>query len=171
MGIFLQNYSDADITVKIQFTTDIQTWSTPNGESCVIEAKRLYGFKRFLSHPQCTDAYKEKDFLVTIVVEVPGVDLKLLEEESSDVPKTHCVCKNLYEQMKDTNFTLVFNGVEVACHKQVLAAASSVFEVMVENQHLEAIKSKANLNLSEEVGRAFVQFIYTGQLKEGPRVA
>ena len=32
---------------------------------------------------------------------------------------------------------------------------------------MEAIESKASLNLSEEVGRAFVQFIYTGELKEG----
>ena len=68
--------------------------------------------------------------------------------------------------MERTDFTLVFDGVEVACHKHILSAASSVFEAMVKNQHLEAIESVANIELSEEVGRAFVRFIYTGELEE-----
>ena len=55
--------------------------------------------------------------------------------------------------------------MEVPCHKQVLAAASPVFAALVDNQHLEAIKSKANIQLSEEVGRAFVRFMYTGELE------
>ena len=36
----------------------------------------------------------------------------------------------------------------------------------VVNQHLVAIESKANIELSEEVGQAFVRFIYTGELEE-----
>ena len=165
VSIILWNNSDSNITVNYQFITDVRSGQKKEGR--VIKAKN--GFGHFLRHAECTDAYKDKDFLVTVNVEVPREDSKLLEEESGDAPKKHCdfVCNNLYEQMKDTNFTLVFNGVEVACHKHVLAAASSVFEAMVENQHLEAIKSKANINLSEEVGSAFVQFIYTGELEEG----
>ena len=53
--------------------------------------------------------------------------------------------------MERTDFTLVFDGVEVACHKHILSTASPVFEAMVENQHLEAIESKASIQLSEEV--------------------
>ena len=68
--------------------------------------------------------------------------------------------------MERTDFTLVFDGQEVPCHKHVLAAASPVLRAMVENQHTEAITSKANFELSEEVGRACVRFIYTGKLDE-----
>ena len=48
----------------------------------------------------------------------------------------------------------------------VLAAASPVLRAMVENQHKEAIESKANIELSEKVGRACLRFIYTGKLDE-----
>ena len=105
-----------------------------------------------------------KDFVLTVNVEIPGEDLKIMGNEDAVVRKKYCVGKNLYEKMQNSDFTIVFNGVEVACHKNVIAAASPVFEAMVENQHLEAIQSKANIELSEEVGRAFVKFIYTGEL-------
>ena len=69
--------------------------------------------------------------------------------------------------MMDTKFNLAFQGAEVACHKHVLAAASSVFEAMVENNQLkEAIESRAKIEISEEVGRAFLRFMYTGELEE-----
>ena len=103
---------------------------------------------------------------MTANVEIPGEDLKIMGKDGAVVRKEYCVGKNLYEKMQKSDFTIVFNGVEVACHKNVLAAASPVFEAMVENQHLEAIQSKANIELSEEVGRAFVKFIYTGELDE-----
>ena len=38
---------------------------------------------------------------------------------------------------------------------------------MTEKQHLEAIESQANIELSEEVGRAFVRFMYCGDLEKG----
>ena len=74
--------------------------------------------------------------------------------------------ENLYDQMMDPNFSLVFQGVKVPCHKHVLAATSPVFEAMVVNQHLEAIESTANIELSEEVGRAFAKYMYIGELEE-----
>ena len=66
--------------------------------------------------------------------------------------------------MKRTDFTLVFDGHEIACH--ILAASSPVLRAMVENHHVEAVQSKANMELSEEVGQAFLWFIYTGKLDE-----
>ena len=36
----------------------------------------------------------------------------------------------------------------------------------MENQHREAIESKANINISEDIGRAFVRYVYTGKLEE-----
>ena len=62
---------------------------------------------------------------------------------------------------------LVFDGQEVPCHKHILAAASSVLEAMVENNHKEAIECKANIvELTEEAGRAFVRFMYTGKVEK-----
>ena len=48
----------------------------------------------------------------------------------------------------------------------VLAAASPVLEAMVENEHKEGIEGKANIAISEDIGRAFLRFIYTGEMKE-----
>ena len=162
VSVYLRNLSDAALTIKCQFITEAVTWSFDHE----VNAKNGWGLAKFLSHAKCT-VYKEKDFILTAHVEMPGKDLKILGTEDTVVPKKYCVCKNLYDKMMEPNFALVFKGAEVGCHKQVLAAASPVFEAMVENQHLEAIESKANIELSEEVGRAFVKFIYTGELEEG----
>ena len=52
------------------------------------------------------------------------------------------------------------------CHKIVLAAASPVLEAMVENKMREAIESKADIMLTEEVGKGFLQYLYTSNLQE-----
>ena len=162
--VFLSNQSDAALSVKCQFITDVKTSSF----DIKMPANEGLGPFKFLSHVECTEAYKEKDFVVTAKVEISGKDLKIMGNQPALVPAEYCValCKNLYEMEMDTNFTLAFQGAEVPCHKHVLAAASSVFKAMVENQHMEAIESKANIELSGEVGRAFVKFIYTGELEE-----
>ena len=162
VSVCLANKSDADITVKCQLITQAKTKSVHQE----IRANRMGGLFKFFTHAQCTDAFKEEDFVVTANVEIPRGDLKILGTEDTVVSKKICVCKNLYEKMMDPNFTLVFQGAEVPCHKQVLAAASPVFEAMVRNQHLEAIESKAKIELSGEVGQAFVRFIYIGELEE-----
>ena len=123
--------------------------------------------KKFLSHAQCTDVYKDKDFVVTVTVEALSEALKIAGGRSTAGPKKFGVWEKVYSKMERTDFTLVFQGVEVPCHKHILSAASSVLEAMVKNQHLEAIESKASIELSEKVGQAFVRFIYTGELEEG----
>ena len=68
--------------------------------------------------------------------------------------------------MERSDFSIICDGVEVPCHKHVLSAPSSVFAAMVENQHLEAIEGKAKIEISEEAGRAFVRYMFTGELEE-----
>ena len=51
-------------------------------------------------------------------------------------------------------------------YKVVLAAASPVFEAMVENEHKEGLEGKANIAIPEQIGRAFLRFIYTGEMNE-----
>ena len=81
--------------------------------------------------------------------------------------------EKLFNKMQRSDFTLVFNGHPVECHKVVLvdlfvflisisilflfffismykvvlSAASPVFEAMVENEHKEGIEGKHNISL------------------------
>ena len=114
VSVFLWNQSDADITVKCQFVTDAKT-DDHNNE--VVKAKEGFGTFNFLYHAQCKDAFKERDFVLTANVEIPGEELKIMGNEDAVVPKKHCVCKNLFDQMMDPNFSLVFQGAEVPCHQ------------------------------------------------------
>ena len=163
--VYLVNESDRDVTVKYKFVTEV---STVTGNREVKSNGDLVDAMGWvLSHVKCADAYKDKDFILTAFVEIPGKNMKIWGSESADISEKYCIGKKLYEKMQDTNFSLVFTGTEVFCHKQVLAAASPVFEAMVGNEYLEAKESKANIvGISEEVGRAFVKFIYTGELED-----
>ena len=124
VSVFLDNKSDAKITVKYQFITEAKTWNSERE----MKAKRCWGLPNFLSHAKCTEAYDdEKDFVLTAKVEIYGDEaVKIMGNEDTAVPKKYCValCKNLFEKMMDSNFSLVFQGAEVPCHRQVLAAAS-----------------------------------------------
>ena len=166
VSILLDNKSDADITVKYKLETngkDMFLSMEPREPEKVLPAKK--GVLHLLSHAKFTDA--DADFVLTANVEILGKDLRIMGNEDVVVPKKFDFRESLYSKMVDPNFKLVFQGVEVPCHKHVLAAASPVFEAMVQNQHLEAIQSKANIELTEEMGRAFVKYLYTGKLEEG----
>ena len=167
VSAFLWNLSDVGVTVKYQMISNVPTDVVEREPEPEVKANNGRGFFKFLSHAQCKDAYqdKDKDFVVTVNVQISGEFLKITGTQA--VPKHFDVRKSLHNQMKGANFTLIFKGEEVPCHKQVLAAASPVFEAMVENQHLEAIESKANIELTAEVGRAFVKYVYTGELENG----
>ena len=166
VAIFLQNNGTADISVKCQLITDLKTRNFDYRNT--VAAGGGSGFNRFLAHASCAEFYKEKDFIVTAKVEVPGKPVKIAGIESGPAPKKKKlnVLENIYNTMEKSDFMLVFGGVEVACHKIVLAAASPVLRALVENQHREAIESKANINISEDIGRAFLRYVYTGKLDE-----
>ena len=133
----------------------------------------MKGKLMFLTHPrqiaQCAEAYKDKDFVVEAKLEIPAGEVtKIVGKQSAAVAKKRKlnVLENVYKKISGADFTFVFEGEQVPCHKIVLAAAYPVFKAMVENKHREAIESKANIKLSAEVGRAFVRFIYTGEVQE-----
>ena len=55
--------------------------------------------------------------------------------------------------------------MSIPCHKNILSGASSVFEAMIGNKkNKEAVEGEVDMNISAEVGRAFVEFIYTAKL-------
>ena len=72
---------------------------------------------------------------------------------------------NVYKKMRDADFLLVCSGESVPCHKNILTGASSVFDAMLGNKmNKEAIEGKVHVEISAEVGRAFVEYIYTAKL-------
>ena len=162
VSVYLCNNSTADIPVKCQFICDAGSLSLNDK----VLANQALGSRRFLGHAECS-VYTEKDFVMEAKVEVAGKGVKsILENKTPSLPKKYCVCKNLYEKMERSDFNLIFKGVEVPCHKHVLSAASPVFAAMVENKHLEAVEGKAKIDVSAEVGKAFVRFLYTGELED-----
>ena len=171
VSIFLCNKSDAEISVKCQLITDVE--KKEFGYDYPLSAKggryRYRGYTKFLSHAACAEAYKDKDFVVTAKVEMPGKVEKIVGGQSGPDPKKQRfnVLESVYEKMEDTNFTLIFEGKEVPCHKHILAAASPVLEAMVKNKHREAVECEATMvDLSEEAGQAFLRYIYTGKVQE-----
>ena len=170
VGVFLQNDGDADINVKCQFITKVRTRGFDYTKT--VPAGDGQGFGKFVTHAKCAELYKVKDFSVTAKVEIPGEPVKIVGIESAVVPKKRKlnVLEKVYNSMEESDFALVFDGEEFPCHKIVLAAASPVLKAMVKNKHREAIEGKANIKFSKEfskeAGRAFVRFIYTGEVEE-----
>ena len=63
VSIFLRNKSNEDINVKCQFITDVQTGELDYEDT--VEANGEFGIRNFLTHAQCEEAFKDKDFVVT----------------------------------------------------------------------------------------------------------
>ena len=172
VSVYLYNPGDAQINVKCQLITDVE--KREFGYDVPLTAKGGgnpgRGYSKFLSHAACAEAYKDKDFVVTAKVEMPGKVARIVGGQSGADPKKprFNVLESVYEKMEDTNFTLIFEGKEVPCHKHILAAASPVLEAMVKNKHREAVECEATMvDISEEAGRAFLRYIYTGKVQEG----
>ena len=164
VGVFLHNDGDSAITVKGVLTTDLDTinWDTEE-----IQAGDKEGEDQFHTHDDCETAFQDKDFVVTAKLEVPGGIVKIAGNDSAASKKKNPnLLETVYNKMAYTDFTLVFEGEEIPCHKHILAAASPLLEDIMENKEKVAIESKANIKLSAEVGRAFVRFIYTGEVIE-----
>ena len=164
VGVFLWNHGDVDVNVKCQFITEVQTWEFDYADT--VEAGKRRGYSKFLTHAQCVEAFKDKDFIVTAKVEIPGEPVKIARIGSGAATKKLNVLEKVYNSMDENDFALVFEGEEVPCHKIVLAAASPVFKAMVKNKHREAIEGKSNIEFSKEAGGAFVRYIYAGVMQE-----
>ena len=170
VSIFLRNLGNTPVQAQHSFTSDIRSFSSQArifGAAKEGLYKASWGFANFASHDECVEEYKDKDFVLTVGVRGPGLDWELMETKNpAPSPKEFDVWEKVFTNMERTDFTLVFDGQEVACHKHILAAASPVLRALTENQHREAIESKANMSISEDIGRAFVRYVYTGKLDE-----
>ena len=128
---------------------------------------------RFFRHAECEEVCKEgEDLLVTVRMEIQGTGERKISStvgtSLNSIRKRRCagdVLTNVYKKMRDADFVLVCNGESVPCHRIILTGASSVFEAMLVNKmNKEAIDGKVHVEISAEIGRAFVEYIYTAKL-------
>ena len=161
VGVYVANTGEVDVKVKVQFDSDTKSMNmketTVKAEDIISD---MWGFGRFLSHEEAKEHYKDKDFVVTAKVEVEGEVVKIVgDKEKSRKRKSmgQEVSEKIYRDMAWTDFTLEFEGEELAVHRVILAGASPVLAAMVRNQHIEAKEGKAVIPAAAAVGRAFVR--------------
>ena len=106
VSVGLMNLSQTIVTVKWQFETDQISWAFDRE----IEAGKTWLKGKFFSHALFMEA-KDKDFVLTANVKIPGEDLKMVGNQWIEVPDKSCICKKLYTTMENTNFKLIFEGV------------------------------------------------------------
>ena len=125
-----------------------------------------------ISHNGLKEACEEGDDLLLLVkAQLPGKEMRISSSSTrlNGTRKRKCcaggVLENVYKKMRDADFALVCDGETIPCHKIILSGASSVFEAMIGNKkNKEAVEGEVDMNISAEVGRAFVEFIYTAKL-------
>ena len=145
------------VKVKYQLSTDTKTSEMLER---TLAANQGCGVARFLTHAECLDHYKERDFVLKVKVEMEGEKVKMVgEAPASRQPKSLCqvIGEKAYQRMEWTDFVLEFEGEDVPCHKVILAGASPVLGAMVRNDLQEAAKGRATIKLSAVVGKAFVR--------------
>ena len=147
--------------LKYRFVTDVKTTEMVEGH---VSASNM---SLDMSHAECREHYKQRDFVLKVEVEVDGEKVKILGKGAATMqrkPIGQEVTEAAFQQKAWSDFTLEFIGEEVACHRIILGGASPVFAAMFENQHREALEGRAVIQLSAtqlsaEVGRAFVRYL------------
>jgi len=143
-------------------------------EEIELPARLGHGVFKLISHGDLKEACEEGDDLLLLVkAQLQGKKIKISSSTRSSGHngtrgRKYCagdVLENIYKTMKDTDFALFCDDEPIPCHKNILAGASSVFEAMIGNKkNKEVVEGEVDMNISAEVGRAFVEFIYTAKL-------
>ena len=124
-----------------------------------------------ITHNSLREACEEGDDLLLLVkAQLQGKEIKISSSTGLNGTRGRKYCagdvlENIYKKMNDTDFALLCDDETIPCHKIILAGASSVFEAMIGNKkNKEVVEGEVDMNISAEVGRAFVEFIYTAKL-------
>ena len=119
--VFLFNNGDHDISLQGELTTP-EYYIDFDYTRPVKTGQRL-GDDTLLTHAECADTYKDKDFVVEAKLEMPGEVIKIAGKQSAAAPQKRklSVLEKVYNKMTRTDFILVFEGTEVPCHKHILA--------------------------------------------------
>ena len=121
VSVFLFNNGDHDISLQGELTTP-EYYIDFDYTRPVKTGQRL-GDDTLLTHTECADTYKDKDFVVEAKLEMPGEVIKIAGKQSAAAPQKRklSVLEKVYNKMTRTDFILVFEGTEVPCHKHILA--------------------------------------------------
>ena len=184
VGAYVHNLTDTDFSVATfsieaniissQSTemTQLKKITLPRGFP--LKAKKHMGMK-FFTHADYEEVCKEgNDLLVVVRMELKGTERvpSTLGTSLNWVRKRRCagdVLANVYKKMRDSDFVLVCDGESVPCHKNILTGSSSVFDAMLRNKtNKEAVEGKVHLEISAEVGGAFV--IYSEKVQKDSRM-
>ena len=168
VSMYLQNRGNKDIAVMFEW--QVGTFKGPKVED-VLKVRTFKGKGKFMTHAECKKQLKDGVFEVKVNIEVEGVKVKvpggnpsLTQKRKSGVQE---MVETMYSKMQKSDFTLVFDGKSVQCHKCVLMASSPVFEAMIETANMkESLKDTADLKFSAEVGESFVKSLYTDEIDE-----
>ena len=112
VSLFVNNDGDADISLKGEVFTDVDKIVFDYTETILADSG--LGEPKFLTHAECTEAYKDKDFVVTAKLELPGEPVKVVGSHSSNAPKKkYSVLENIYKKMQKPDFTLASEVLSV----------------------------------------------------------
>mmetsp|Transcript_28486 Transcript_28486/g.71572 ORF Transcript_28486/g.71572 Transcript_28486/m.71572 type:complete len:489 (-) Transcript_28486:307-1773(-) len=100
-----------------------------------------------------------------IIVNVRG-DFNIFER-AGVAPVNDTVLSRMWSDMRFADFHIAAKGQEIRCHRSVLAAASPVFEAMVESDMQEGSQAFASIDEMPEDIRAMLEFVYTERLPCG----
>ena len=165
VGVYIENTMDTALEAKIS----LRAVGISGKISTVLKGKTGIRWDQFVTHADCEEACKQgRRFEVKVKLELPG-KIKITEvRTASDTGKKkreYSVLENIYRKKLDTDFVIMCDGSPVPCHKLILAGASPVFEAMLSNKmNKEVIEGRLDLEIPLEIGKAFVESIYTGRL-------
>ena len=116
VGLYLDNNGDADISLKGVLLTDVAKLEFDYTETLAHGSS--WGTEHFLTHAACSEAYKDKDFVVTAKLELPGEPVKVVGSHPAAASKKRKfnVLENVYKMMEKTDFTLVSELHSVKVH-------------------------------------------------------
>lgn len=115
------------------------------------------------------DALRRSDWLgccehLLVVVNVRG-DFNILERAGL-CPVLDNVLWKMWSDARFADFHIAAKGQELRCHRAVLAAASPVFEAMVDSEMQEGSQAFASIDEMPEDITAMLQFVYTEQIPQ-----
>jgi hypothetical protein len=118
------------------------------------------------SHEKCKALLKDGSLEIIVKVQMLGDRVQMNHDIQPKQNRSGWVLWNLYQNnMPLADFRLVCGGEAVPCHRAVLAGASGFFRGVMKPDTREYRESRVTLECSAEVGRGFIEFLYTNKIE------
>jgi hypothetical protein len=118
------------------------------------------------SHAKCKSLLKDGALEVKVEVQMLGDRVQMNHDTQPKPDRSGWVLRNLYRSsMPLADFRVVCGGEAVPCHRAVLVGASGFFRGVMKPDTREYKEGRVTLECSAEVGRGFIQFLYTNKIE------